>query len=153
MLNCISCNIKEINLKEAEPLFYKDNVFIYNMNLSIINGNNLYIDSMRLIEIEPIFVSTTDVNNAVIFRFININKYCRNDYRKFSDSYTEFIFHYNIHKLTIVYYTYFIIGDPDSKEIIDVIKLDVSQCVIIHKFLHFLFTKFKHLQIKPNANL
>ena len=148
MYQALNCDIKEINLKGfggSDSIYTKD-VFLYNM---IINTNfgNLIVDSMRLVEL---FVKTKD---HVIFKFINMNKYCRADYRKFSDSYTEFSLFPADKVLCIKYYGYFKAGDESSKDVFEVLEIDISNCPTMNNFLHFLYTKFKKMNNIPSARL
>jgi hypothetical protein len=142
MLECVFCNINEINLKEVNPLFYKNDLFVYNMNLLFSTGEKMYIDSMRLVEL---FIDNNTNGQNVVFRFINMNKFCGRNYKKFSDSYTEFKFNRLNSILTISYYAYFITGDSESKEIIDCRDVNIRNCANMGRFLYFLYTKFKNM--------
>jgi hypothetical protein len=137
MYQAFNCDIKEINLKDMNPIYTKD-VLLYNMMICTDLGN-LNVDSMRLIYL---FVKTKD---HVIFKFMNMNKYCGKNYKKFSDTYTQFDLNPTSKKLHISYYGYFICGDESSKEVFEVLEIDISNCFILDEFLYLLYTKYKNL--------
>lgn len=145
MYQAFNCDIKEINLKDMNPIYTKD-VLLYNMMICTDLGN-LNVDSMRLIYL---FVKTKD---HVIFKFMNMNKYCGKNYKKFSDTYTQFDLNPTSKKLHISYYGYFITGDESSKEVFEVLEIDISNCPEMNDFLHFLYTKFKKMNDMPSARL
>lgn len=133
MYQAFNCEINEINLKGMNPMYTK-HVLLYNMMINTDLGN-LYVNNMRLIEI---FVKTKD---HVIFKFINTDKYCGKNCRKFSNTYTQFDLNPVKEILHISYYGYIINGDEESKEVFEDIEIDISNCFIISNFLHILYTK------------
>lgn len=147
ILSVSSCDIKEIDLKDMNTI-YKHHVFLYNMIFQFDTGSKLIVDSMKLVDIK---INSNEGN--VIFKFINMNKISRKDFRKFSDSYTEFILFPNENILNINWFTYFIIGNENSKEIIDSITMNISKCQIVQQFLYFLYNKFKNDFQNPIAGM
>lgn len=145
MYKVVNADIKEINLKDTGGIYSKD-LFIYTMNLYTLSGSVLF-DSMRIVYL---FAKSS---SHVIFRFINMNKYCRKDFRKYSDSYTQIDLYPNINLMKISIFTYFITGDSSSKEIFEVLEFDITNCVNIQRFLHFLYTKYKPALDMPIARI
>lgn len=135
----------EINLKNATPIYTTD-LFIYRMILTT-NYRRLIVDSMRVIYM---FAKS---NQHVVFRFINMNKYCRFNYKKFTDSYTQIDLYPVVNTCKISYYVYFIDGDEDSKEIIDEFEFDISECLELQRFFYFLYTKYKRCLEHPSSRI
>ena len=129
--------INEVNLKEACPAIYKNSVFLYDINIKSSIGA-YSIGQIRLVDI---FKVRPD-KNYVIFRFINMNKYGRHDYRKFSDSYTQFDLDIDNQILTISFYTYFVLGDENSKEVMEILHFDIRKCEVVNRFFYYLYNKF-----------
>lgn len=146
MLSAIKCTIKEINMKNID-LFYKHDLFIYTMNIILFNDHILNIESIRLVELNIISC------NHIIFRFINMNEYGKRNYKKFTESYTEFNLYPAKNILSISYYTYWMNGQKNSKDIIDIIELDILKCPIINNFLYFLYNKHNNSLKLCNAKL
>lgn len=137
MYHSFNCDIKEINLKDMNSIYTTD-LFLYNIIINTDLGN-LFVDNIRLIEL---FVKDKE---HVIFKFINTNKYCRKDCKKFSKTYTQFDLFPTNKILHISYYGYFISGDESSKQVFETFEIDISNCFIMSNFLYFLYTKYKNI--------
>lgn len=146
MRSVIDCIIKEINMKDIDS-FYTHDLFIYNMIIILSHGEKLNIESMRLVNLNIIS------HEHIIFRFINMNQFCKKNYEKFSESYTEFNLYPTKNILNISYYAYWIRGDSCSKDIIDGFELNILNCPIINKFLYFLYNKYKNRFTLSNAKI
>jgi hypothetical protein len=133
-------NVNEVNMhkpsENSEFRNIKKDLFMYDILIRT-NRTTHYLDQMKLID-----MFKSKENNYIVFRFINMNKYCRQDFRKFSDNYTQFSLDLDSLILCITFYAYFIIGDESSKEIIESIKYDITTCDNVYKFMCYLYRRF-----------
>jgi hypothetical protein len=136
MRSAIECIINEINMKNIDS-FYRHDLFIYNMIITFSTGGKLNIDSLRLVNLNIIS------HEHIRFRFINMNKFCKRNYTKFTESYTEFNLYPAKNILNISYYVYWMNGDYRSKDIIDGLELNISNCPTINNFLYLLYNKYQ----------
>ena len=146
MRSAIESIINEINMKNIDS-FYTHNLFIYNMIITFSTGGKLNINNLRLVNLNIISPE------RIIFRFIDMNKYYKRNYTKFTESYTEFNLYPTKHVLSISYYIYWKKGDSSSKDIIDVFELNISNCPTINNFLYFLYNKYNNSLKLGNAKL
>lgn len=124
--------------------FYKHvSISIYNIVLKT-NDGIFHLEEFRIVNI-----ITNKIN--IIFQFINMNKNCRRNYQKYDDLYTELILFPSSNILTINYYTYFIIGDPNSKEIIQSLELNIMKCPKLHNFLLYVYKKNININTLPQS--
>ncbi len=146
MYKVLKADFAEINMKGATPIYTQD-LLVYRLKLLFNTGGCIDFDNMRIVYL---FAESSE---HVIFRFINMNQYCRSDYRKFSDTYTQIDLYPKKNMFIASYYAYFIIGDESSKEILEVLHFDITSCIELQRFFYFLYTKYKTVSQHPSPRI
>jgi len=145
MYTAINCLVNEIYMKDIDSFYHNTNIPVYNIDLKLINGDIAFLE-LRIIEI------FNNINeNKIIFKFINMNKFGRRDYKKYSDLYTEFILDIKTNILVINNYAYWKIGDKDSADMIDSTLINIQKCIKLQHFFLYIYNKHKNINKMPKS--
>jgi len=146
MYTAIDCLVNEIYMEDLDSFYNNINIPVYNINLKLINGGGIMFQELRIVEI------LNNINeNKVIFKFINMNKFGRRDYKKYSELYTEFILDIKTNIIVIKYYAYWKIGDKDSADMIGSVLINIEKCIKVQHFLLYIYNKHKNINKMPKS--